>query len=98
MKNYKYTIILTFFLLLISTTAFSFVSGGSNLGLMGYPEHTCSKPYKPYEFNDQYELDSYRSEVQTYINCINEYVENANNDIERIREAAQSAIDEANGY
>jgi hypothetical protein len=88
-------------------TAQAFVIGGSNLPMFGYPAPACtkpmSKPIKPYEFSDEGAVDEYNSEVDeynsrlsTYTSCIREYVDNANNDIKRIREKAQEAIDEAN--
>ncbi len=89
----------------LSTPVAAVVFGGSNLGYGGYPDHSCfkpSKPLKPYSLDSQWEIDSYNSEVEAYnsemsryINCINDYVENGNNDIKRIREAVSSAIDEA---
>jgi len=83
------------------------VLGGSNLGVFGYPAHECSPPYnkptKPYQFTDQWEVDHYNSQVrqyndelEAYFDCINEYVDNAKNDIRRIKEAANNAIAEAN--
>ena len=90
--------------MLLPTSAIAMVFGGSNFSYQGYPSHSCfkpTKPYKPYSFNSQWEIDSYNSEVELYnsqrreyLNCINDYIENANNDIERIREKVQTAIDE----
>ncbi|HEV2563395.1 MAG TPA: hypothetical protein VGT78_14760 [Rhizomicrobium sp.] len=90
-----------------SSGARAVVIGGSNLPLFGYPDHQCTKPYdkpvKPYEFHDQDEINLYNSEVDEYNSqlerftaCIREYLENANNDIKRIQEKAQDAVDEAN--
>jgi len=87
--------------------SFGLVIGGSNFGIFGYPSHECnppySKPYKPFSFNYQWEIDQYNSEVEIYnrelqefLDCIDEYVNNAKNDIERIREKANEAINEAN--
>lgn len=91
---------------LMSVNAFAVVFGGSNLGFGGYPDHSCykpSKPFKPYSFDSQWEVDiynqkvdSYNSELGIYLDCINEYVDNAGNDIERIKEAVSNAISEAN--
>lgn len=85
--------------------AFAIVFGGTNLGMFGYPSHECTKPLKPirpYSLDSQWEIDSYNSDVdlynfelRRYIDCIEEYVENAGYDIERIKEKAQEAIDEA---
>lgn len=80
---------------LLVTNSFSFVAGGSNLDYFGYPQHNCKKPYKPYEFRDQWELDDYKYSYNRYIKCINEYIENGNNDIQRIQEEQQRAVDEA---
>ena len=78
------------------------VYGGSNLGFGGYPSMSCNKPqkpYKPYSFNNQWEVDTYNSQVneyneeyRQYISCVKEYVDNAQNDINRIKEKVQDAI------
>lgn len=72
------------------------VFGGTNLGFLGYPKHTCSKPYKPYSFSGQYEVESYTHQYENFIECIKTYVENARNDISRIRESSNDAVSEAN--
>lgn len=96
MKNYKLGIAVLASVLIISSSAIAMVFGGSNFGIMGYPEHTCNQPHKSYEFTSQFEVDHYNNELERYIECIQEYVEYANNDIKRIQEAAEAAIDEAN--
>ncbi len=97
--------IILLLVVLFPLSAYAFVYGGTNLGFTGYPSHDCikpDKPYKPYSFNSQWEIDSYNSEVETYnsnlrvySDCIDEYLENANNDIERIKQKAKEAINEA---
>ncbi|HIC40882.1 MAG TPA: hypothetical protein EYO74_05710 [Piscirickettsiaceae bacterium] len=74
--------------------------------MFGYPSHDCYKPIKPYKpisFDDQWsvdqynmEVENYNSQLQIYISCIEDFVDNANNDIKRIREKAEEAINEAN--
>jgi hypothetical protein len=92
---------------IVSSNAFAIVFGGSNLGILGYPSHDCSAPYskpiKPYSFSSQWEVDRYNSEVENYnnqlrefIRCIEKYVDNAKNDIQRVKEKANEAINEAN--
>jgi hypothetical protein len=86
------------------------VPGGSNLA-GGYSSHRCHKPTepsKPDSFDNhwrvpQWELNAYNSSIrdynaklEIYNNCITRYVENANNDIERIRKKAEEAVSEAN--
>ena len=79
----KFLIIISVILLALFAKAFALVIGGSNLGIMGYPSPSCYL----------YSRDEYS--VRSYIDCINEYVENANNDIKRIKEAAQDAVSDA---
>lgn len=91
--------------LLFPVGAHAVVLGGSNLGFGAYPSHDCiapDKPNRPYSFSSEWERDSYNSQVddynsqlRQYSNCVDEYIENATNDIERIKEKAQEAIDEA---
>jgi len=90
--------------LLASATAHSFVIGGSNLYLSDYPAHKCrkpDKPYKPYSLNDQYEVDSYNRkvraynrELEEYVDCLKKYADNAENDIERIKERVREAMND----
>lgn len=92
----------------IASSAGAFVVGGTNFGFGGYPDHRChqpyaSKPYRPFRFESQYEVDAYNrrveeynAQVDEYFDCIETYVDNAKNDIRRIREKANDAITEAN--
>jgi len=71
---------------------------------LGYPSHKCDrprKPIKPYDFSNQWEVDSYNDQVRRYnrqledfSNCIREYLDNASNDIDRIKEKAKAALDD----
>ena len=102
-KNKILAVAALLILSLAASISHSLVFGGSNLSLSSYPSANCYKPsppYKPYSFNSQWEIDSYNLEVDSYnssmriyTNCINTYVENAQNDIERIKEAISDAID-----
>lgn len=85
---------LAFALMLTSATAGASVFGGSNLGFSGYPEPDCRKPYEPYS-DSRMDREICRDEVERYFRCVNEYLENANNDVERIRQAQEEAIAEA---
>ena len=101
-KNKVLPVAVLLTLSLVASISHSIVFGGSNLSLSSYPSANCykpSKPYKPYSFSSQWEVDSYNSKVDSYnssmriyTNCINTYVENAQNDIERIKEAISDAI------
>lgn len=95
MLKYMKRCVVLCFVTFFSLPANALVIGGSNLGLLGYPEPECSKPYKPYEFNDKYEYEIYKSKMENYISCIKEYAENANHDIQRINDAVEEAIRKA---
>src|SRR4030067_623103 len=86
----------------LSGAVIAIASGGTNLGILGYPDHSCfkpNKPFKPYSFNSSWEIDSYNSQVdsynmgrQLYVSCVKEYLERAGNDIKRIEEKMDEAI------
>ena len=92
-------------LVAISFDAKSVVLGGSNLPIGIYADHACRKPDKPtqpYDLSNSFAIDSYNLQVQTYndeldryYRCMKEYLENASNDIRRIREKMKEAVDEA---
>lgn len=62
------------------------------------PTHYCSAPYKPYEFSSQYELEQFNRDVESYQNCISDFVEEQNRAAESHREEANDAIEEWNRY
>ena len=62
------------------------------------PSHSCSKPYKPYEFTDQYQLDSFNDEVQRYKRCIMDFVEEQKSAVSNHQNAQSEAIDDWNRY
>jgi len=46
------------------------------------PSHYCTKPSKPYEFTDQWQVNNYNNEVQRYKNCIVDFANEQNDAIE----------------
>jgi hypothetical protein len=42
------------------------------------------------------DVERYNMDVSQYVNCIREYADNGKNDMERIREAINDAINDAN--
>lgn len=62
------------------------------------PSHSCSKPYKPYQFSSRSERDLFLLEVQNFKECISDFVEEQEAAIRRHREAANEAIDEWNSF
>lgn len=80
------------------------VYGGSNMSYSGYPGSTCSKPSKPDRpyGTTSWDIDSYNakvrdynSEMRQYIECVKAYLDNANNDIRRIKEQIDEEISKA---
>ncbi|WP_409439353.1 hypothetical protein [Psychromonas sp. GE-S-Ul-11] len=62
------------------------------------PSHSCSKPYKPYEFTSQYEVDSFNDDVERYKECIQDFIEEQNDAATKHQQAAEDAIDEWNHF
>lgn len=91
--------------LIASNTSYALVLGGSNLGVLGYPAANCRAPMKPtppFTPASRWEIDSYNMQVDTYnselerfIACTKEYLENAQNDMKRIREGMDEAVERA---
>lgn len=87
-------IIFAALLLSIASAATGFVIGGSNLGFLGYTAFSQIAPSKPY-VKDQWAAQNYEQEVRSYRNAAIRYIEDANNDIKRIREEANNAARKA---
>ena len=95
-----------FLICFVTASAYAIIFGGTNFGYLCYPDHECRKPvkpFRPYSFSSQQEIDSFNNDVddynynrRRYVNCINEYLENSNNDIMRIREKMDLTLQEAN--
>ena len=62
------------------------------------PSHSCSKPYKPYEFTSQYEVDSFNDDVERYKQCIQYFIEEQNDAVTNHQQAAEDALDEWNSF
>lgn len=91
-------------ILLSCASAEALILGGTNLGIFGYPSHDCGmkppKPFRPFSFSSQWEIDSYNMEVDSYnlamnrfVSCLREYIDNSKNDIKRIEEKIDEAGD-----
>lgn len=65
---------------------------------MGSPSHYCSKPYKPFQFSSQYEIDSFRDDVERYKRCIMDFIDEQDNAITSHEGAKSDAIDEWNSF
>ena len=78
-------------LLLVATS-------GSTQADMIAPSHYCSKPYKPYQFNSEIDIQNFQYAVQRYKDCINDFVEEQDRAIRNHQQAAQSAIEDWNSF
>ena len=81
------------------------VYGGSNFGSYDYPTHNCGlppyPPQRPYDMTSVRDVetynrlvDQYNTQVRSFSECINAYVERAERDMQRIREKANLAIED----
>lgn len=82
-------------------------SAGSNLDPGGYPSHLCgekpTQPDRPEYFKSEAELETFNRAVETYniategyFQCIQLYVNDATEDIQRIKRTVSATIEEAN--
>lgn len=81
--------------LLLPLSSYAYVYGGSNLGYSGYPEFSGYEPSPPFS-DDQFAMDNYKREVDDYVTKAKQYVEDADSDAKRVREAQQETIEKAN--
>ncbi|MEZ9874671.1 hypothetical protein [Vibrio breoganii] len=62
------------------------------------PSHTCTKPYKPYQFETDYDVQRFKDEVERYRRCIEDFVQQQNQAVTNHQNAANTAIEEWNWY
>lgn len=62
------------------------------------PSHSCSKPYKPYKFNSEWDIRQFQDDVEDYKQCISDFVEEQEDAVRKHQNAAQEAIDEWNSF
>lgn len=97
--------LLTLSLSIAAASADAAIYGGSNFGRFEYPAQNCGlpplAPERPYDMTsvkevDAYNLrvDRYNTEVRSFSECINGYVERTEKDLQRIREKADQAIED----
>jgi len=62
------------------------------------PSHSCRKPFKPYKFNSEWEIQQFKDEVERYKRCISDFVDEQNEEARNHQQAAEDAIEEWNRY
>lgn len=62
------------------------------------PSHGCVKPYKPYEFTSESQVQAFRSDVEMYRMCISDFVDEQTDAAATHEEAAEQAIRDWNNF
>ncbi len=62
------------------------------------PTNPCKQPSRPAKFKSDAEVNSYKEQIEAYRKCINDFVEEQNQAIEKHRAAANQAITEWNFF
>jgi hypothetical protein len=76
----------------------AFASVGSVQADTFKPNAYCTKPTKPYQFTNDWQITQYRNDVERYQRCISDFVESQNKAIKNHQKAAEDAIEEWNRY
>lgn len=96
----KRIVVIALLLCLFLFSLVAYVIGGTNLGYLGYPEYNKTKPTQPFTSYkgtvSKFRYETYKSSVEDYVDGAKEYIENGNNDINRIQEEQREAIKSAN--
>ena len=86
-------------LIFIFFNSFELYAGSldSNFGTFnGYNSFSCFKPYPPNQNSSESDIRNYKIEMNIMIDCIQNYLNAAKNDIDTIKQKMQEAIDFAN--
>jgi hypothetical protein len=62
------------------------------------PTHSCKQPTRPSKFKTEVEVSNYKAQIEGYRKCINDFVEEQNQAIEKHKAAANQAITEWNFF
>jgi hypothetical protein len=62
------------------------------------PSHNCSKPFKPYQLNSEFEIDNYKTKVKRYKSCLQVFIADQNKEALNHANSADEAADEWNQY
>ena len=62
------------------------------------PTHHCIQPNRPSKFKNDEEVNKYKAQIEVYRKCINDFVEEQNQAIEKHKAAANQAVTEWNFF
>lgn len=65
---------------------------------MFQPSHSCSKPFKPFQFTSEWDLQLFTDQVRIYRQCIQNFVDEQQEAIRVHSAAAEEAIEEWNDF
>ena len=72
--------------------------GSSNLDAFGYPGPRCSEPFVPFDRSDEYAVNTFNMELDSYRTCIQRYLEAAKNDQQMIMEKHNDVVRKYNNF
>jgi len=62
------------------------------------PSHSCTQPHRPFKFKTDAEVSAYKAQVEIFRKCINDFVEEQNQAMQKHKDAANRAIEEWNFF
>lgn len=62
------------------------------------PSHSCRKPYKPFNFNNQWDVDQYNDDVRRFKRCIEDFIKEQETEAQNHMDAANQAIEDWNNF
>ncbi len=65
---------------------------------LSVPELNCTAPFKPARFNTEREINTFNTAVERYQSCINDFVDDQNEQAERHQKAASDAVNTWNRF
>lgn len=83
---------------LITLIAIFLITSGNASADTFTPSHFCSKPYKPFQFNSEWERESFINQVRRYKTCIMDFIEEQEDAMQKHQDAADEAITEWNNF
>jgi hypothetical protein len=86
-----FTAVISGALLLVFLPAFAFADKVP-------PAHSCTQPHRPFKFKSESEVNAYKAQVEGYRKCINDFVEEQNQAMQKHKDAANRAIEEFNFF
>lgn len=62
------------------------------------PSHSCTKPYKPFQFDSEADFETFMYMVKNYKACIQDFVDEQEDRIKKHQNAIDEAIEDWNSF